>query len=65
MIKAVRGGGGKGMRIVNKSDEFFDQLTAAKHEAMKSFNDNDMLVEMYVADPRHIEVSLRIFKIFK
>lgn len=58
MLKAALGGGGKGMRIVMKESEFFDQLDAAKREAMKSFSDDHMLVEKYIEKPRHIEVQV-------
>ncbi|KAH7967477.1 hypothetical protein HPB49_025153 [Dermacentor silvarum] len=51
MAKAVRGGGGKGMRIVMNEDEFDSQLESAKREAMKSFGDDAMLIEKFVADP--------------
>ena len=52
MIKAVRGGGGKGMRIAMKPQDFKEQLDSAKREAMKSFNDQIMLIEKYVDTPR-------------
>ncbi|KAL1435487.1 hypothetical protein MTO96_000159 [Rhipicephalus appendiculatus] len=58
MAKAVRGGGGKGMRIVMSEDEFDSQLESAKREAMKSFGDDAMLIEKFVADPRHVEVQV-------
>ena len=58
MLKASLGGGGKGMRIVNNEAEFFDQLDAAKREAMKGFNDDHMIIEKYVVRPRHIEVQV-------
>ncbi|KAL3250134.1 hypothetical protein MRX96_055732 [Rhipicephalus microplus] len=58
MAKAVRGGGGKGMRIVMSEDEFDTQLESAKREAMKSFGDDAMLIEKFVADPRHVEVQV-------
>ena len=45
MLKASLGGGGKGMRIVHTEAEFFDQLDAAKREAMKGFNDDHMIIE--------------------
>ena len=56
MLKASLGGGGKGMRIVMKESEFFDQLDAAKREGLKSFSDDHMLIEKYIEKPRHIEV---------
>jgi len=58
MIKAVRGGGGKGMRISMTADEFEAQLESAKREAMKSFGDEVMLLEKFVVDPRHVEVQV-------
>ncbi|KAH8726564.1 methylcrotonoyl-CoA carboxylase subunit alpha mitochondrial precursor [Phaeosphaeriaceae sp. PMI808] len=58
LLKAVKGGGGKGMRIVNTEQEFFDQLASAKSEARNSFGDEVMLVEKYITTPRHIEVQV-------
>lgn len=58
MIKAVRGGGGKGMRIASTENVFLDQLESAKREAKKSFGDDNMLIEKFVANPRHIEVQV-------
>jgi 3-methylcrotonyl-CoA carboxylase alpha subunit len=58
LLKAVKGGGGKGMRIVNTPDGFFDQLASAKSEARNSFGDEVMLVEKYITTPRHIEVQV-------
>ena len=58
LIKAVKGGGGKGMRIAMTADVFDDQLESAKSEAMNSFGDNVMLVEKYITTPRHIEVQI-------
>merc|ERR1719433_629381 len=58
MIKAVRGGGGKGMRISMTEEQFDDQLDSAKREAMKAFGDEVMLLEKFVVDPRHIEVQV-------
>ena len=58
MIKAVRGGGGKGMRIAMTEADFEPQLESAKREAMKSFGDEVMLLERYVTDPRHVEVQV-------
>lgn len=53
MIKAVRGGGGKGMRIAFNRDEFKAQLQSAKTEALKAFNNDEMLIEKYVERPRY------------
>jgi 3-methylcrotonyl-CoA carboxylase alpha subunit len=58
LLKAVKGGGGKGMRIAMTEDSFFDQLKSAKSEAMSSFGDEIMLVEKYITTPRHIEVQV-------
>nr|CAG4651651.1 EOG090X02EP [Triops cancriformis] len=58
MIKAVRGGGGKGMRICMKPEDFESQLESARREAMKSFGDQVMLIERYVERPRHVEVQV-------
>ena len=58
LIKAVAGGGGKGMRRVNKQIEFDDALAAAKREAASAFGDDRVLIEKFVASPRHIEVQV-------
>ena len=58
LIKAVKGGGGKGMRIAMTADVFEDQLRSAKSEAMGAFGDDVMLVEKYITTPRHIEVQI-------
>jgi 3-methylcrotonyl-CoA carboxylase alpha subunit len=58
LLKAVKGGGGKGMRICHRPEEFQDQLTSAKSEARNSFGDDVMLVEKYITTPRHIEVQI-------
>ncbi|KAJ5619373.1 hypothetical protein N7510_003357 [Penicillium lagena] len=58
LIKAIKGGGGKGMRIANSKAEFQAQLESAKSEAMNSFGDDHVLVEKYITTPRHIEVQV-------
>ncbi|XP_065840392.1 biotin carboxylase 2-like isoform X2 [Oscarella lobularis] len=58
MLKAVLGGGGKGMRIVRNLSEFDDQLESARREAKQSFGDDRMLVEKYVEKPRHVEIQV-------
>lgn len=58
LIKAVKGGGGKGMRIAMTPDVFDEQLNSAKSEAKSSFGDDVMLVEKYITVPRHIEVQI-------
>ncbi|KAI4126644.1 MAG: hypothetical protein LQ347_004898 [Umbilicaria vellea] len=58
LLKAVKGGGGKGMRIAMTHDVFDAQLQSAKSEARNSFGDDVMLVEKYITTPRHIEVQV-------
>ncbi len=58
LIKAVAGGGGKGMRRVNAASEFAAALASAKREAAASFGDDRVLIEKYVTRPRHIEVQV-------
>jgi 3-methylcrotonyl-CoA carboxylase alpha subunit len=58
LIKAVAGGGGKGMRRVNKAIEFDAALDAAMREAKSSFGNDRMLIEKFVASPRHIEIQV-------
>ena len=58
LLKAVKGGGGKGMRIAMTAESFMDQLNSAKSEARSSFGDDVMLVEKYITTPRHIEVQI-------
>ncbi|ASJ72330.1 acetyl/propionyl/methylcrotonyl-CoA carboxylase subunit alpha [Granulosicoccus antarcticus] len=58
LIKARAGGGGKGMRRVNAPEDFPAALAAAQREAQASFGDAHVLIEKYVAAPRHIEVQV-------
>src|SRR5690625_4737146 len=58
LLKAVAGGGGKGMRQVWSGDEFDDALAAAKRESLSSFGDDRMLVEKYLTRPRHVEIQV-------
>jgi 3-methylcrotonyl-CoA carboxylase alpha subunit len=58
LIKASAGGGGKGMRIVTKSEEFNAALASCKREANNSFGDDAVLIERYVTRPRHIEIQV-------
>jgi len=58
LIKAVAGGGGKGMRRVEASADFADALASCKREAAASFGDDRVLIEKYILSPRHIEVQV-------
>jgi 3-methylcrotonyl-CoA carboxylase alpha subunit len=58
LLKAVAGGGGKGMRQVWSADQFEQALGDAKRESKASFNNDDMLVEKYLTQPRHVEVQV-------
>lgn len=60
LLKSVKGGGGKGMRIVLREDEFLQQLKSARAEARASFGEGGevMLVEKYIVRPRHVEVQV-------
>ncbi len=58
MLKAVLGGGGKGMRMVAAPEDFHDALDACKREAMKGFADDAMLIEKFLTQPRHVELQV-------
>jgi 3-methylcrotonyl-CoA carboxylase alpha subunit len=58
LIKAVAGGGGKGMRKVDAAQQFVDLLESCKREAASSFGDDRVLIEKYIQSPRHIEVQV-------
>ncbi|KZO96400.1 hypothetical protein CALVIDRAFT_498723 [Calocera viscosa TUFC12733] len=58
LIKAVLGGGGKGMRIVRSADEFLPALESAQREALKAFSDERVLIERWIERPRHVEVQV-------
>ena len=58
LIKASAGGGGKGMRIVDKESEIKEQMTRAISEAESAFGDGSVFVEKYVSSPRHIEIQV-------
>jgi acetyl-CoA/propionyl-CoA carboxylase, biotin carboxylase, biotin carboxyl carrier protein len=58
LVKAVAGGGGKGMRVVRALDELPEALAAARREAGAAFGDDRMLLERYIERPRHVEIQL-------
>ena len=58
VIKAVAGGGGRGMRLVSDASEFPAALAAAQQEAASAFGDDRVLVERYLQHPRHIEIQV-------
>ncbi|CUH80389.1 Acetyl-/propionyl-coenzyme A carboxylase alpha chain [Tritonibacter multivorans] len=58
LIKAVAGGGGKGMRLVEQPEDFADALVSAQGEATTAFGNPDVLIEKYIQKPRHIEVQV-------
>ncbi len=58
LIKAAAGGGGKGMRIVDKADDFEEQMHLAVSEAQSAFGDGAVFIERYVASPRHVEIQV-------
>ena len=58
MIKACAGGGGKGMRYVEKPDDFAEALAGTRREAASGFGDDNVLIEKFISAPRHIEVQI-------
>ena len=58
LIKASAGGGGKGMRLVENSVEFVEQMKLAQNEARSSFGDDAVFIEKFVTKPRHIEIQV-------
>jgi acetyl-CoA/propionyl-CoA carboxylase, biotin carboxylase, biotin carboxyl carrier protein len=58
LVKAVAGGGGKGMRVVRAEDELPEALRAARSEARAAFGDDRLLIERWIESPRHIEVQV-------
>ncbi|MEA3496130.1 MAG: acetyl-CoA carboxylase biotin carboxylase subunit, partial [Bacteroidota bacterium] len=58
LIKAAAGGGGKGMRVVEKEEELKEQMERAISEAKSSFGDGSVFIERYVASPRHVEIQI-------
>jgi len=58
MIKAVAGGGGRGIRLVNSEEELFTQISVAEAEARSAFDDPRVYLEKYLPNPKHIEVQI-------
>ena len=58
LIKASAGGGGKGMRVVNKTEDLESAMSMAQNEARSSFGDDSVFIEKYVLNPRHIEIQV-------
>ncbi|MGO2133491.1 MAG: biotin carboxylase N-terminal domain-containing protein, partial [Halomonas sp.] len=58
LLKASAGGGGKGMRVVESADEFQAMLDGCRRESRAAFNDDRMLIEKYLTQPRHVEVQV-------
>jgi len=58
LIKASAGGGGKGMRVVEKEDEFEEQIKMAQGEARSAFGDDAVFIEKFVGSPKHIEIQI-------
>ena len=58
LLKASAGGGGRGMRAVERAEDFDAALAGAKREAAAAFGDDAMLIERYVTEPRHVEVQV-------
>ena len=58
MLKAAAGGGGKGIRIVNSPDELESNYNIVKQEAKVSFNDDEIYIEKFIKNPRHVEIQI-------
>lgn len=58
LIKASAGGGGKGMRVVERDEDLEEQMRTAKSEALSAFGNDAVFIERYVGSPRHIEIQL-------
>ena len=58
LLKATAGGGGKGMKVVEREADLAEALASAQREAQSSFGDSRMLVEKYVLKPRHVEIQV-------
>ena len=58
MIKAADGGGGRGMRIIQKEEDLLESYRNAKNESLKAFGSDEMFIEKYIEGPKHIEVQV-------
>jgi 3-methylcrotonyl-CoA carboxylase alpha subunit len=58
LIKAVAGGGGKGMRLVSKAKDFDAALESARREALSAFGNDEVLIEKFITSPRHVEMQI-------
>ena len=58
MLKASNGGGGRGMRIVNREEDLEKEFNEAKNESKKAFGDDMIFIEKYLKGPKHIEVQI-------
>lgn len=58
LLKAAAGGGGKGMRVVHEASQFLEHLAGAKREALASFGNDEILLEKYLHNPRHVEIQI-------
>lgn len=58
MLKASSGGGGKGIRLVNSIDELENAYNIVKQEAKVSFNDDELYMEKFIVNPRHVEIQI-------
>jgi len=58
IVKAASGGGGKGMRVVTSAEEINNAINSAKAEAKKSFNDDNVYLEKFLTNPKHIEIQI-------
>src|SRR6185437_12000004 len=58
LIKAAAGGGGRGMRLIERPGDFAAGLESARREALAAFGNDRVLIEKYVSSPRHVEVQV-------
>ncbi len=60
MLKAVAGGGGKGMRLIKSEDELSSAIRLARSEAKSAFGDDSLYIEKYIENPRHVEMQILV-----